>query len=68
MEVRRYGEWAGNPKGVAEDPNHCVAGLWKIYKEKKWHYCLIEHQCTHKRGYGSDGLYCKVHAKKFEGK
>ena len=27
---------------------------------------MFEHQCTRKRGYGPNGLYCKQHAAKQE--
>lgn len=56
--LRRYGEWAGNPKGFPENIAFCVeevqaSGTWPHY-----------HQCNRKRGHGPDGLYCKQHAKK----
>ena len=28
MEKKRYGQWAGNPKGFAEDKNKCVKKVW----------------------------------------
>ena len=53
-EQRRvYGQWAGEPKGVKEDPTRCVEEVWSWYSR----------QCSRKRGYGKDGLYCKQHAK-----
>lgn len=58
LVLRRYGEWAGNPKGFPEDVACCVeevraAGAWPHY-----------HQCNRKRGHGPGGLYCRQHAKK----
>ena len=55
---RRYGQWAGNPRGNAEDVTWCI-------KEVCDYSCsMIPYQCTRKRGHGRDGLYCKQHAKK----
>lgn len=51
---RTYGQWAGNPKGKREDKTRCIVEVWDNY---------IGHQCSRKRGYGIDGLYCKQHAK-----
>jgi len=56
---RRYGEWAGNPKGTAEDITRCI---WEVWPNDTY----IPHQCRRKRGYGKDGLYCKQHAKKHQ--
>jgi hypothetical protein len=52
----RYGTWAGNERGKAEDKTKCV----EIVFGDSW----IPYQCTRKRGYGPDGEYCKQHAKK----
>jgi hypothetical protein len=52
---RRYGVWAGQPKGMPEDPNRCIEEV----HASRW----ISHQCSRKRGHGPDGLYCKQHAK-----
>lgn len=54
--MQRYGCWAGNPKGVAEDTEDCIEEVWS---EVSW----IPYQCSRKRGYGPDKLYCKQHAK-----
>jgi len=54
---RRYGRWAGNPKGYPEDPERCIE---RVLPKGEW----ISRQCQRKRGYGLDGLYCKQHAKK----
>jgi len=54
---RRYGVWNGCPKGNPEDPTHCIEEVWP--SGRAW----IPYQCSRKRGYGPDGLYCKQHAK-----
>lgn len=55
IEDRRYGQWGGNPKGFAYDPQYCCEEVWRgTYKFG---------QCTRKRGNGPDALYCKQHAK-----
>ena len=53
---RTYGSWAGNPKGVPEDKDRCIE---RVLGVREW----VSHQCSRKRGYGIDGLYCKQHAK-----
>ena len=58
---RRYGVWAGNPKGIAEDVTKCIEKVWDKFLR-------LYRQCQHKRGYGPEGLYCKQHAKKHEAK
>jgi len=57
---RRYGKWAGNEKGKAENPINCV---YEIFSARN----CIGYQCHRKRGYGPDGLYCKQHATKIQG-
>lgn len=54
---RRYGEWAGNPNGMPEDPTCCIKEV--VPSDGRW----IPYQCSRKRGHGPDGLYCKQHAK-----
>lgn len=55
MGKRRYGQWAGNEAGIAEDKIKCVAEVgWDEF---------ITRQCQRKRGYGPNDLYCKQHAK-----
>ena len=49
---RRYGEWAGNPKGHPENTTRCIVEGRFMFP-----------QCYRKRGHGKDGLYCKQHAK-----
>ena len=55
--LKRYNQWAGNPKGVEADEIRCVEA---VSDEAGWHF----RQCSRKRGYGKDGLYCKQHAKR----
>lgn len=52
MEERIYGKWGGNPQGVKEDTQKCIASIWSAY---------VNHQCPRPRGHGKDGLYCKQH-------
>ena len=59
MSERIYGEWAGDPKGTKEDPKRCIKELWPT---GHWN----PRQCSRKRGYGPEGLYCKQHTKKHE--
>ena len=54
---RRYNQWAGNPRGWPEDKTRCIEEVWSGY---------LSYQCSRKRGYGPDGLYCKQHAKRHE--
>jgi len=54
---KRYGQWAGQPKGVPEDKTRCIQTVWP--QSGSW----ADYQCRRKRGYGPDGLYCKQHAK-----
>lgn len=51
---RRYGAWAGNPAGRAEDPTKCIHALFDRYHPGGY-------QCTRKRGHGPEGLHCKQH-------
>lgn len=55
--MRIYDQWAGHPKGVPEDPARCVA---EVGTGDGWHWV----QCSRKLGYGTNGEYCKQHAKK----
>jgi hypothetical protein len=52
--VRRYGQWAGDPRGVPEDMTCCVQSVWER---------CMEHQCLRKRGFGIDSYYCRQHAR-----
>ena len=60
MDTRRYGQWAGDPRGVAEDTTKCIAEV------RGGPGGYIRYQCYRKRGHGLDGLYCKQHAKMHE--
>lgn len=57
MEIRRYGCWAGMPRGVAEDITKCIKEVYPAGRS------IIPSQCNRKRGYGTNGLYCKQHAR-----
>jgi hypothetical protein len=58
MTKRRYGVWAGRPEGNAdEDETHCIEEV---------HDKFVGYQCSRRRGYGPNGLYCKQHARWYE--
>lgn len=57
---KRYGQWAGFPVGHPEDKMRCIEEVFSYGRQ------FIPHQCQRKRGYGTDGLYCKQHAKQKE--
>ena len=57
-EKRIYGQWSGNKKGSEEDETRCIAKVWN-----RWNG-MVSSQCSRKRGYGKNGLFCKQHAKK----
>jgi hypothetical protein len=57
--MRRYGRWVGNPEGVAENTEFCVADVWHGV-------ATGDTQCARKRGHGPGGLYCQQHARMFE--
>ena len=52
---KRYGQWAGNLKGHAEDKTRCIEEVWDGF---------FGHQCNRRRWCGPDGKYCKQHAKR----
>ena len=52
---RKYGAWAGNPNGIPEDTTRCIETVSEPGRG------VLSHQCGNKRGYGKDGLYCKIH-------
>ena len=56
--MKCYGCWVGNPHGVSEDVMRCSEEVWNA----DWY--TRAHQCSRKRGYGRDELYCKQHAKR----
>lgn len=55
-KVRVYGQWAGDIAGVKEDKRRCIKAIYI-------RMAFYNHQCSRKRGYGKDGLYCRQHAK-----
>lgn len=52
---RRYGKWAGNPKGFREDPERCV---WEVFPNDGQR---IGRQCQNRRKAGSEGDLCQRH-------
>ena len=54
--MKRYGVWAGNPKGCPEDATCCVVEVAEGGRPS------LFYQCSRKRGHGIDGLRCKQHA------
>jgi hypothetical protein len=58
-ELRRFEQWAGNPKGVSEDETRCRGEVWPT--SGLW----IPYQCLRKRGHGLNGWFCKQHAKRY---
>ena len=52
---RRYGGWAGFPKGNKEDITRCAVS---VYGSESFSH---GHQCTRPRGHGPNGEYCKQH-------
>jgi hypothetical protein len=54
--ARRYGQWAGMPRGVSENTFHCV-------EEIQPRDSYLFSQCSRKRGHGQCAEYCKQHAK-----
>lgn len=57
--MRFYGKWAGNERGVKENPAKCVASVTPSGR-------VISQQCSRKRVAGPEGLYCRQHAKHIE--
>ena len=56
-EKKRYGVWAGNPRGYQYSPDNCAA---EVLPSGMWEY----HQCSRRTGHGPGQLYCKQHAAK----
>lgn len=57
---RRYGEWAGAPKGYPEDMARCVVQVSRGPRS------YLFGQCTRARGKGTapyEGLLCGTHAR-----
>ena len=57
--TRRYGFWAGNPKGYPENVTHCIEDVYPPGR-----HSMIPYQCARKRGHGKTGLYCKQHSRR----
>lgn len=55
---KRYGVWAGRPKGSPYSPEQCA---FQVFPGRSIHY-----QCVRKPGHGIAKLYCKQHAQKVE--
>jgi hypothetical protein len=55
---RRYGVWAGKPKGYSMDTTRCIEEVWPPLSVS-W----VSAQCARRRGYGPGGEFCKQHAK-----
>ena len=53
--LRVYARWAGNEKGTQEDVTRCIESV------HGGAHRIVGYQCSKKRGYGPDGLYCKQH-------
>ena len=58
---RRYGQWAGNPRGFPEDEGRCVEEVYPAGRS------IISYQCSRKRGHGEGGLYCYQHSRDSKG-
>lgn len=58
--MRRYGKWAGNERGMPENPRKCVATVPLSSRSVRFR------QCGSWQGKGPGGLYCVIHAKKIE--
>jgi hypothetical protein len=56
---RRYGVWAGDPAGRAEDTTRCIEKVQDPVSRQFY-------QCSRRRGYGPNGEFCKQHGKKAE--
>lgn len=54
---RRYGTWAGNPKGRAEDLERCIESVSGSGR-------YISGQCSRRRGWGLNGDFCLQHSKR----
>lgn len=57
---RRYGQWAGNPDGMAEDSTRCREEVWP--RDAGW----MPYQCQRNRGHGPRTELCAQHAKLYE--
>lgn len=62
MSERRFGQWAGNLRGSAEDVTKCIEEVYPAGRS------IIPAQCQRKRGHGPNGLFCKQHGIMVQGK
>ena len=58
--MRRYGVWAGNPRGRPQMPDTCIK---EVHRRGGAAYGMVGEQCSRKNGHGPDGDWCKQHAK-----
>jgi len=58
--ARRYGTWAGNPRGRTYDPEKCAEEVFNLSRG------IRSSQCSKKNGKGPDGLYCGIHARRYK--
>lgn len=59
--MRVYGRSESKPDGTPEDPMRCIVQLFgeeRIGREVRY----VERQCSRKRGYGAQRLFCKQHS------
>ena len=56
---RRYGAWAGFPKGHARNVDNCAEQVYSNDREMR------SYQCNRKKGHGYRGEFCKQHALKY---
>lgn len=57
--MRRYGEWAGNPRGTPEDPQCCIAEV------PMGGGSVLFRQCSRRRHHSAPGYHealCWTHA------
>lgn len=53
-EIKEKKRTYGHFQKRAEDKTRCIEEVWDRF---------TSYQCSRKRGYGKNGLYCKQHAK-----
>ena len=58
--MRRYGQWAGDPRGTPENTACCIVEVAEAGR------AILFHQCFRKRGKGDGGLFCGQHAAKIQ--
>lgn len=55
-----YRAWAGSPNGTPENGEKCIEVVHDTGRS------ILSHQCSRRRGKGPDGLFCTVHAKRYD--